>query len=45
VTYAFTYDVPIDAEVYQLLVRQRGWSPQRYERFLADTWRRLLLPG
>jgi AcrR family transcriptional regulator len=33
------------AEVYQLLVRQRGWSPQRYERFLADTWRRLLLPG
>ena len=33
------------AELYQLLVRQRGWSPQRYERFLADTWRRLLLPG
>jgi AcrR family transcriptional regulator len=32
-------------ELYQLLVRQRGWSPQRYERFLADTWRRLLLPG
>jgi AcrR family transcriptional regulator len=32
------------AELYQLLVRQRGWSPQRYERFLADTWRRLLLP-
>ena len=22
---------------------QRGWSPQRYEGFLADTWRRLLL--
>ena len=24
-------------------VGQRGWTPQRYERFLADTWRRLLL--
>jgi AcrR family transcriptional regulator len=33
------------AELYQLLVSQRGWSPQRYERFLTDTWRRLLLPG
>lgn len=33
------------AELYQLLVGQRGWSPQRYERFLADTWRRLLLAG
>jgi AcrR family transcriptional regulator len=31
------------AELYQLLVGQRGWSPQRYERFLTDTWRRLLL--
>jgi AcrR family transcriptional regulator len=30
-------------EMYQLLVRQRGWSPERYERFLTDTWRRLLL--
>jgi AcrR family transcriptional regulator len=30
-------------ELYQLLVQQRGWSPQRYERFLADTWRRLLI--
>ena len=30
-------------EMYQLLVGQRGWTPQRYERFLADTWRRLLL--
>jgi AcrR family transcriptional regulator len=30
-------------EMYQLLVAQRGWSPQRYERFLSDTWRRLLL--
>jgi len=33
------------AELYQMLVRQRGWSPERYETFLADTWRRLLLPG
>jgi AcrR family transcriptional regulator len=31
------------AELYQLLVGQRGWSPQRYEHFLADTWARLLL--
>jgi AcrR family transcriptional regulator len=30
-------------EMYQLLVGQRGWSPERYERFLADTWHRLLL--
>ncbi len=30
-------------ELYQLLVSQRGWSPERYERFLADAWRRLLL--
>jgi len=32
-------------ELYQLLVDQRGWSPERYEHFLADTWRRLLLAG
>jgi AcrR family transcriptional regulator len=31
------------AEMYQLLVGQRGWTPQRYEQFLADTWQRLLL--
>ncbi len=31
------------AEMYQLLVGQRGWSAERYERFLADTWQRLLL--
>ena len=30
-------------ELYQLLADQRGWSPERYERFLADAWRRLLL--
>ena len=32
-------------ELYQLLVHQRGWSPGRYEQFLADTWRRVLLAG
>jgi hypothetical protein len=26
-------------------VYQRGWTPERYEHFLADTWRRLLLAG
>jgi AcrR family transcriptional regulator len=30
-------------ELYQLLAGQRGWTPGRYERFLADTWHRLLL--
>jgi len=32
-------------ELYQLLTGQRGWSPERYEHFLADAWRRLLLAG
>ena len=32
-------------EMYQLLVGRRGWSPQRYERFLADAWHRLLVAG
>jgi AcrR family transcriptional regulator len=31
-------------ELYQLLTVHRGWDPEHYERFLADTWRRLLLP-
>jgi AcrR family transcriptional regulator len=31
------------AELYQLLVGQRGWTPQRYQHFLADAWHRLLL--
>ena len=30
-------------EFYQLLAGQRGWSPRRYEHFLADAWHRLLL--
>jgi AcrR family transcriptional regulator len=32
-------------ELYQLLISQRGWTPDRYEHFLADTWQRLLLAG
>ena len=32
-------------ELYQLLVGQRGWTPDRYQLFLADTWNRLLLSG
>jgi len=32
-------------ELYQLLVCQRGWTPERYEQFLADSWQRLLLAG
>jgi AcrR family transcriptional regulator len=30
-------------EVYVLLTVERGWSPARYERWLAESWRRLLL--
>lgn len=31
------------AELYVLLTVDRGWPPQRYERWLADSWSRLLL--
>jgi hypothetical protein len=31
------------AELCQLLVGHRGCTPQRYERFLTDTWQRLLV--
>lgn len=31
------------SELYVLLTVERGWSPHRFERWLADTWRRLLL--
>jgi AcrR family transcriptional regulator len=31
------------AEFYHLLVRERGWSPDRFQRWLADTWCRLFL--
>ncbi len=30
-------------EVYVMLTGERGWSPARYERWLADSWPRLLL--
>jgi len=32
------------SELYVLLTVERGWQPGRYERWLADTWCRLLLP-
>lgn len=32
------------SELYVLLTIERGWSPSRYECWLADSWRRLLLP-
>jgi AcrR family transcriptional regulator len=32
------------SELYLLLTVERGWSPDRYERWLADAWCRLLLP-
>lgn len=31
------------AEYWDLLVRQRGWTPGRFETWIADAWRRLLL--
>jgi AcrR family transcriptional regulator len=31
------------AEFSTLLVAERGWTPQRFGRWLADAWRRLLL--
>jgi AcrR family transcriptional regulator len=31
------------SELYALLTVERGWSPHRFERWLADTWHRLLL--
>ena len=31
-------------EVYGLLVLDRGWSGERYERWMADTLRQQLLP-
>jgi hypothetical protein len=36
--------VTTSSEVYLLYVRERGWSPQVYEHWLADSWKRLLLP-
>ncbi|HZU18616.1 MAG TPA: hypothetical protein VFD01_18685 [Candidatus Dormibacteraeota bacterium] len=33
------------SEVFLLLVRDRGWSPDFFERWLAEAWKRLLLPA
>lgn len=33
------------SELYDLLVRGRGWSPERFEAFLLDAWCRILLEG
>ena len=30
-------------EVYELLVVQRGWTPERFGDWLIDAWKRLLL--
>jgi AcrR family transcriptional regulator len=32
------------SELFVLLTVERGWSPRRFERWLADAWCRLLLP-
>ena len=40
---ADTVWVTNSAEVYTLLTGERGWTPKRYERWLADTWSWLLL--
>jgi hypothetical protein len=32
-------------EFYLLCVRDREWSPELFELWLADTWKRLLLPS
>jgi AcrR family transcriptional regulator len=33
------------SELYVLLTSERGWSDRHYERWLAITWQRLLLPS
>ena len=32
------------SELYVLLTAERNWTADHYESWLADTWRRLLLP-
>jgi AcrR family transcriptional regulator len=32
------------SEFFLLLARDRDWKPDRFERWLADAWKRLLLP-
>jgi AcrR family transcriptional regulator len=36
--------VTTSSEFYLLCVRERGWTPAVFESWLADTWKRLLLP-
>jgi hypothetical protein len=31
------------SELFGLLTAERGWTPDRFERWLAVSWRRLLL--
>lgn len=33
----------MNAAEYWLLLEQRGWSPERYQRLLRDVWTRTLL--
>lgn len=40
---ADTIWVTNSAEVYVLLTTERDWTPHRYQRWLVDTWSRLLL--
>lgn len=47
---ALTVDVAADVlwatnapELYLMLVGDRGWGPEQFERWLADAWERLLL--
>jgi AcrR family transcriptional regulator len=40
---ADTYGVLANPHSFELLVVQRGWSPERYERWLGDSLARLLL--
>jgi AcrR family transcriptional regulator len=32
------------SEFFALLVLERGWAPEAFEAWVADTWKRLLLP-
>jgi prophage antirepressor-like protein len=34
-----------DPGLYRMLVHERGWTPERFESWLAETLQRQLLPG
>jgi hypothetical protein len=36
--------VTTSSEVYLLCVRGRGWTPEIFEQWLAESWKRMLLP-